>query len=593
MTLRADGVVFNRISLACARPADDPLRSRQRLARLLGGLAPQTAGLPGSAILCVRRLRDPLPGVLQLTAPDAGPPVRWQQALDDAIARLARGAARPVLGCVPANADAVWFADRAELLACLARDWLAGRLFESWWWRALLDPGLVNAGAVQAVVHIWRCAPEYAPTALDMLAGQRAAIPFAQALSHIDALELASAITRAHGLAEATLALQQAQSPWRSSVQGAGGRAGPPPWAAVAPEAHSANLNVAQAALLGAGLSLARAPARARQPDFAVLLTSWLSDAPRPPAPARPPNRAQPGDEVKVVPPTADVRARLPVQASAPPPRRRSQEPRADLAFAAPVRRASASRTMAPPPLASQPAEPHGASSPGRDTSVDAAPGLSDPAERSRSEPRERRRAVDQASPAPPLVTRSPRLDARVAPPAQPLDLEVDAFETDYGGAWFLVNLGLYQGYYADFTEPLRPSIDMNIYDFVRHVAEAMLSEVDRVEFRADALWATLARLADHADGEAEIDARDRAWLDANMPAIRTRLERALAYGGGNVDDAPRMLLALRARVVLGPARLDAHFSLAELPIAIRWSGLDRNPGWVPAAGRFIAFHFG
>jgi hypothetical protein len=34
------------------------------------------------------------------------------------------------------------------------------------------------------------------------------------------------------------------------------------------------------------------------------------------------------------------------------------------------------------------------------------------------------------------------------------------------------------------------------------------------------------------------------------------------------------------------------NFALAELPIEIRIAGLDRDPGWVPAAGRFIAFHF-
>jgi hypothetical protein len=29
------------------------------------------------------------------------------------------------------------------------------------------------------------------------------------------------------------------------------------------------------------------------------------------------------------------------------------------------------------------------------------------------------------------------------------------------------------------------------------------------------------------------------------------------------------------------------------LPLQIRFAGLDRDPGWVPAAGRFITFHFG
>jgi len=37
---------------------------------------------------------------------------------------------------------------------------------------------------------------------------------------------------------------------------------------------------------------------------------------------------------------------------------------------------------------------------------------------------------------------------------------------------------------------------------------------------------------------------------------------------------------------------VDIFFALDELPIEIRLAGLDRNPGWVPAAGRFIALHY-
>jgi hypothetical protein len=40
------------------------------------------------------------------------------------------------------------------------------------------------------------------------------------------------------------------------------------------------------------------------------------------------------------------------------------------------------------------------------------------------------------------------------------------------------------------------------------------------------------------------------------------------------------------------PTRVDVLMKLNELPIAIRLAGLDRDPGWVPAAGRFVAFRF-
>jgi hypothetical protein len=44
--------------------------------------------------------------------------------------------------------------------------------------------------------------------------------------------------------------------------------------------------------------------------------------------------------------------------------------------------------------------------------------------------------------------------------------------------------------------------------------------------------------------------------------------------------------------VQLGASRIDIGFSLDTHPLAIRAAGLDRDPGWLPAGGRHIAFHF-
>jgi hypothetical protein len=78
-------------------------------------------------------------------------------------------------------------------------------------------------------------------------------------------------------------------------------------------------------------------------------------------------------------------------------------------------------------------------------------------------------------------------------------------------------------------------------------------------------------------------------WLAHLVPYVRARLRGALA-----VDDArlPALLLAHRARVHASDAHLDVVLALDTLPIEIRIAGLDRDPGWVAAAGRFIAFHF-
>ena len=78
-------------------------------------------------------------------------------------------------------------------------------------------------------------------------------------------------------------------------------------------------------------------------------------------------------------------------------------------------------------------------------------------------------------------------------------------------------------------------------------------------------------------------------WLDWLMPYIRARLIRAL---GVNMEDLPELLCMHHAHVFVTATHLDIFLALAELPVEIRLAGLDRDPGWFPAAGRFVAFHF-
>jgi hypothetical protein len=84
---------------------------------------------------------------------------------------------------------------------------------------------------------------------------------------------------------------------------------------------------------------------------------------------------------------------------------------------------------------------------------------------------------------------------------------------------------------------------------------------------------------------------RLRRWLSLLMPYVRARLRVAL--GPGLDADIASTLCRRDARVDASAAHLDIHFGLADLPLQIRFAGLDRDPGWVPAAGRFITFHFG
>jgi hypothetical protein len=76
-------------------------------------------------------------------------------------------------------------------------------------------------------------------------------------------------------------------------------------------------------------------------------------------------------------------------------------------------------------------------------------------------------------------------------------------------------------------------------------------------------------------------------WLDWIAPYIHARLVRALGS-----DELVTRLCAGRATIRATAVHLDVSFSLSEHPLEIRCAGLDRDPGWVPAAGRFIRFHY-
>jgi hypothetical protein len=74
------------------------------------------------------------------------------------------------------------------------------------------------------------------------------------------------------------------------------------------------------------------------------------------------------------------------------------------------------------------------------------------------------------------------------------------------------------------------------------------------------------------------------------MPYLRARLARAM--GVVQPGGFERILLEQHARVVVTATHLDVFFSLEKHPIEVRLAGLDRDAGWVPAAGRYITFHY-
>jgi hypothetical protein len=190
------------------------------------------------------------------------------------------------------------------------------------------------------------------------------------------------------------------------------------------------------------------------------------------------------------------------------------------------------------------------------------------------------------------------RVDGGVTPPvvattvslrelergAPPEILCASDVHTELGGLFYLLNVAIALGYYGDFTAPRYRNLEVSIWDFVDIVGRALVRrDLD------DPVWSLIAGLAGRAADEAP-DRRSVRRIRPLVAAVRTRL--AAALGCRTRAALVRMVLLHRAQVLSTATHLDIVFSLAELPIEIRMSGLDRDPGWIPAADRIVAFHF-
>ncbi len=172
---------------------------------------------PGAAILCLREAGgvltdDALAAPLSRAQADWGPIVRQAQA------RLA-AARHPWREAVMPDALAVCFADTAEWLACAALDLLAQRIERCWWWCSLPLHG------ASGVIAAWQQHPQAVPGALALLAQRGRAVHFAQAVG-TQALVLRQALIRHFAVGEfatpaespASVALEHALSDCAASA---------------------------------------------------------------------------------------------------------------------------------------------------------------------------------------------------------------------------------------------------------------------------------------------------------------------------------------------------------------------------------------
>jgi hypothetical protein len=260
--------------------------------------------------------------------------------------------------------------------------------------------------------------------------------------------------------------------------------------------------------------------------------------------------------------------------------------------------------------------------------------------------------ASAEASPRTQAASRpDPRPPADIAAESPPLP-STAALDTDFGGVFFLVNALLALGLYPDFTRPLGGSLGPSPFWLLDRLALRMFGG----PYRRDPLHRWLAAIgverplpprweveprwlaglpsATHGFRRSRTrtilwDLRGFALLDGPRGLCRARRAVARRYrrcgplanrlpalprrtmprdpGGRWIACLAEFLCArlalageglgpqalrLAARVVVDEERVDLRFDLARLPIELRLAGLDRDPGWLPAEGRSLSFHF-
>jgi hypothetical protein len=242
--------------------------------------------------------------------------------------------------------------------------------------------------------------------------------------------------------------------------------------------------------------------------------------------------------------------------------------------------------------------------------------------------------------------------------------------ETEWGGVFYLINVALGLGLYADFTQPRRRGLNLPVWDFLELLGGELAGEASRM----DPIWSCLARLSGRRPDESpgmdfaaptewrlrrewlagvgpggpwtwtdaggrllvrhlkdfllldvartgerlecqlereladlgigdrlpltedggfapsqEIGSMER-WLAWLAPFVRARL--ASAIGFEDPLAATHFVLQHRAKAEATEDHVAVRFQLSTHPIELRKAGLDRDPGWVPAARRSIGFHY-
>jgi hypothetical protein len=488
----------------------------------------------------------------------------------------------------------------------MTTDWYEGLLPTRWWWKSLFKTSDVTS----MLLPTWLDSPIYAPAALQYLAVRSLAIPFVRSLSHDNARLLLRKIIHTFSLSALHQALSNSENDTDLVLKGnrkaeQARRYGKgeqddtqmvAPWQHIVPEGGYNELfpYSDQQCLLGIGLMLQRAPMRLRTQSFAQAVQRWQRTALTAIADDQAPLPARDGRPIIVG--DGPARGTIPTAPFFGPTDETSTERDERSILVGQGKTGEGGEWKA----AAVGIVPRAGPSPEDEPSILVGQGKTGEG------------GEWKAGASPPVAQGTPAIDET------PPEIHID---TVFGGLFYLINLALFLNLYNDFTSPMNVGIELPIWDFIALLGLELIGEA----IKQDPIWPLLAQLAERDvqdapgkdftppdiwqippewlkqfSGDEEEWATEKkfehgeepfqSWLNWLMPSICARLQRAL-----NLDAKEQiapMLVIHDAHVRLTATHLDVFFSLNTLPIEIRLAGLDRNPGWVPAAGRFISFYF-
>lgn len=604
-------------------------------------------GIPPSGILIVRHMSDPLPGKVSPYSPGVRVQGSWEQAVQRVLQEKYRTAQRPVHGCIPANADAVFFIDQGQMLAALALDMSRGEAWRHWWWKVTLLrlPGItglesllcLKAPMVPALVHHlvqWQAAdtvigalsPQQtltvlkhigrafavedalAPTADNMLAGKGTLTPGKPVkgtvenhasdryLTHIRQPGIDDSISPGAGIKE----------PW--------------PLPGFWPRDR---MGRERTTLLGVSLMLYPGTAALKSNQFKKNFRQWwryfeietgrkkerekpVSPIKETSIPAADPDMG--GEEVKKR--GSEIK------------KKKKNENRAQDDFTSPTgagekgtephvyrenkNRGQAASETSKTIKGQATCKPRGKTGgelkkakeqrsgedrekEKRTPAAEQADLESGPVNRTEPRPRTGRiqdiRFEDSGAPGAPAQERE--IEAVINTDAA---LPLEGAATGLAGVFYLINLMTRLDLLTSFREQCGFADYVGAWGVLELLARALTEEMEPEPAVAnDPLWSILALLDGREEGTlpgGEFNHRFRPWLSSVLPRIRSFL-REIA---DSFDE--RVLLQCPGRVYVTSSHVDVVMAMEDISLPARMAGLDRDPGWMPDFARIILFRF-